>query len=144
MDKNMPLEPKKITSRIYQGGWIMSHDIPVLLKLGITHILNLDLPYDDPQPFISAHFTLHTASIIDNCLMLPQQVRDIMAVIDKSLSSPEHKIYIHCVEGVSRSATISWLYLIQIGFLPDEAGQRIHPNPMLYNEAIVDGLKIDT
>ena len=140
----MSLEPKKITSRIYQGGWIMADDIPVLTQFNITHILNLDLPYDDVQPFIDAGFTLHTVSIIDNCLMLPQQVRDVMEVIDNELSSPDHKIYIHCVEGVSRSPTISWLYLIHTGFSPDEARKRIHPNPLLYDEFIVKGLASDT
>jgi protein-tyrosine phosphatase len=108
--------------------------------LGITHLLNLDLPYDDPQPFLDAAFTLHTASLTDNCLMLPQQVRDIMALIDRSLASPDPKLYIHCVEGVSRSATISWLYLIYKGFSPEDAGQRIRPNPLLYNKTIIHGL----
>ena len=136
----MNLEPKQITPRIYQGGWILPQDIPVLSRLGITHLLNLDLPYDDPQPFIDAAFTLHTASLIDNCLMLPQQVRDIMALIDQSLDSPRHRLYIHCVEGVSRSATISWLYLVYKGWTPEKAGQRIHPNPLLYDEIIVNGL----
>jgi protein-tyrosine phosphatase len=139
----MPLEPKKIASRIYQGGWILSYDIPVLSQLGITDILNLDLPYDDPQPFIEAGFILHTVPLIDNCLMLPQQVRDIMAVIDNCLSLPPNKIYIHCVEGVSRSVTISWLYLIHSGTPPSEAGKHVHPNPLLYNDAIVDGLAVD-
>ncbi len=136
----MSLEPKKITSRIYQGSWIMAYDIPILIQRGITHILNLDLPHDDPQPFMDAGFTLQTVPIIDNCLMLPQQVRDVMEVIDKCLSIPHHKVYIHCVEGVSRSPTLSWLYLIHTGFSPDEAGKRVHPNPLLYNEAIVNGL----
>jgi len=136
----MNLEPKQITSRIYQGGWILPQDIPVLSRLGITHLLNLDLPYDDPQPFIDAAFTLHTASLIDNCLMLPQQVRDIMALIDESLAFPTHRLYVHCVEGVSRSATISWLYLIYKGLTPHEAGKRIHPNPLLYDDAIIHGL----
>jgi protein-tyrosine phosphatase len=140
----MPLEPKKITSRIYQGGWILSHDIPALLQLGITHILNLDLPYDEPQPFIDAGFSLHTYPLIDNCLMRPQQVRDIMEIIDRNLSPHHHKIYIHCVEGVSRSVTISWLYLIHSGRSPEEAGKHVHPNPLLYNDAIVGGLKFDT
>ena len=140
----MPLDPKKITARIYQGGWILHDDIPILQKFGITHILNLDLPYDDPQPFLEAGFTLQTVSIIDNCLMLPQQARDIMEIIDSCLSLPHNKIYIHCVEGVSRSVTITWLYLIHTGISPSEAGKQVHPNPLLYNDTIVNGLKIAT
>lgn len=136
----MTLEPKQITSRIFQGGWILAHDIPALSRLGITHLLNLDLPYDDPVPFENANFKLQTMSLIDNCLILPQQVRDIMAHIDRSLSIPDQKIYIHCVEGVSRSPTISWLYLIHSGFTAEEASQRVRPNPLLYNEFIVNSL----
>lgn len=136
----MTLEPKKITARIYQGGWILGHDVPALSRLGITHLLNLDQPYEDPRPFQAANFALQTMSLIDNCLMVPQQVREIMELIDSDLSSPNHKIYIHCVEGVSRSPTISWLYLIHSGFSPEEASQRVRPNPLLYNDFIVAGL----
>ena len=133
----MPLEPKQITSQIYQGGWILTQDIPELVQLGITHILNLDLPYTDPLPFLESNITLHNVEIMDDCLMTPQLVRDAIEVIDKSLSSPDHKIYIHCVEGVSRSPTITWLYLIHTGLSHEEAGTKVHPNPVLYNNAIV-------
>ena len=136
----MTLDPKRITSRIFQGGWILAHDIPALSRLGITHLLNLDLPYEDPEPFEKANFKLKTMSLVDNCLMLPQQARDIMAHIDRILSVPDHKIYIHCVEGVSRSVTISWLYLIHTGLSEEEASQRVRPNPLLYNGFIVDAL----
>ena len=41
----MALDSKQITPRIYQGGWILTQDIPELLRYGITHTLNLDHPY---------------------------------------------------------------------------------------------------
>ncbi|MDI7259542.1 MAG: dual specificity protein phosphatase [Thermodesulfobacteriota bacterium] len=124
----MALEPKQITSRIYQGGWLLPRDIPELVRLGVTHILNLDLPYEDPMPFIEANITLQNVYIRDFCLMTPQLVRDAIEVIDKSLSSPGHKIYIHCIEGVNRSPTITWLYLIRTGLSPEEATVKVTPN----------------
>jgi protein-tyrosine phosphatase len=134
------LEPKQITSRIYQGGWLRLQHIPELVQLGITHILNFDLPYEDPQPFIEANMTLHNVYIRDACLMTPQLVRDAIEVIDKSLSSPGHKIYIHCIEGVSRSPTITWLYLIHTGLSPEDATAKLKPNPVLYDAGIVQQL----
>jgi len=136
----MALEPKQITSHIYQGGWLLTRDIPELVELGITHILNLDLPYTDPLPFIEANITLHNVQILDGCLMTPQLVREVIEIIDKSLSSPNHKIYIHCNAGVSRSPTISWLYLIHIGLSPEEATAKVKPNPVLYDAYIVQML----
>ena len=59
MGSDMPLEPKQITTQIYQGGWILPRDVPELVQLEITHILNLDLPYPDPLLFIEANITLH-------------------------------------------------------------------------------------
>ena len=56
---DMALEPKQITSQIYQGGWLRPEHISELVQLGITHILNLDLPYTDPLPLIKAKITLH-------------------------------------------------------------------------------------
>ncbi len=136
----MALEPKQITSRIYQGGWILPRDVPELVELGITHILNLDLPYADPYPFLHANITLLNFYIRDYCLMTPQLVREAIKVIDDSLSCPHHKIYIHCNAGVSRSPTIAWLYLIHMGVSPEDAAARVKPDPMLYDSTIVQQL----
>ncbi len=136
----MALEPKQITSRIYQGGWLRPQYVPELVQLGITHILNLDHPYDDPLPVIEAKLTLHTIYIRDQSLMTPQLVRDAIAVIDQSLASPDHKIYIHCIEGVSRSPTIAWLYLIHTGLSPEDAFAKVKPNRLLYDAGIVEQL----
>ncbi len=136
----MSLEPKQITSQIYQGGWLLTQDIPDLVRLGVTHILNLDLPYADPSPFVEANIMLQNIQILDGCLMTPQLVREVMEVIDKSLAFPDDKIYIHCNAGVSRSPTISWLYLIHIGLSPEEAAAKVKPNPILYDAYIVQML----
>lgn len=136
----MRLEPKQITPRIYQGGWIVPGDIPELAQLGITHILNLDLPYEDPSPFREAKFMLRNYYILDYCLMKPQLVRDVIEIIEESLSSPGHKLYIHCIVGVSRSPTISWLYLIHSGLSPEDAAARVKPNPVMYDDAMVQQL----
>ncbi len=69
--------------------------------------------------------------------MTPQLVRAALTVIDASLASPDHKIYIHCIEGVSRSPTIVWLYLIKGGLSPEEATAKIIPNRVLYDAGIV-------
>jgi protein-tyrosine phosphatase len=136
----MALEPKQITPRIYQGGWLRLQYIPELVQLGITHILNLDHPYEDPLPVIEANLTLHNIYIRDQSLMTPQLVRDAIAVIDRSLASPDHKIYIHCIEGVSRSPTIAWLYLIHTGLSPEDAFETVKPNRLLYDAGIVQQL----
>jgi protein-tyrosine phosphatase len=139
----MALEPKQITSQIYQGGWLRPEHIPELVQLGITHILNLDLPYTDPLPLIEANITFHNVYVRDYCLMTPQLVREVMELIDRSLTSPYHKIYIHCNAGVSRSPTISWLYLIHSGLSPEEATTKVKPNPILYDAYIVHMLIAD-
>ena len=127
----MVLEPKQITSRIYQGGWLQAWHIPELVRLGITDVLNLDFPYEDPLPFLEADITLHNLFIRDACLMTPQLVRDAIAIIDRSLSAHGRKIYIHCNEGVNRSPTITWLYLIHTGLSPEDATAKIKPNKLL-------------
>jgi protein-tyrosine phosphatase len=136
----MALQPKQITSQIYQGGWLRAEHIPELVQLGITHILNLDLPYTDPLPLSEANITLYNVHVLDYCLMKPQLVQKVMEIIDKSLSSPTYRIYIHCVEGVSRSPTIAWLYLIYTGLSPKEATEKVKPNPVLYDASIVQQL----
>lgn len=136
----MALEPKQITKRIYQGGWIMPRHIPELLALGITDLLNLDHPYEDSRPFIEAKITPHNLYIRDACLMTPQLMRDALAVIDSTLASPGPVIYVHCNEGVSRSPTITWLYLIHRGLSPEAAAAKVKPNRLLYDAAMVQQL----
>jgi atypical dual specificity phosphatase len=136
----MGLEPKRITSRIYQGGWLRPEHIDELSRLGITHILNLDLPSTDGLPVTDFEITVHNIFIRDYSLMTPQLVREVMEVIDHCLSLPGSKIYIHCVAGVSRSPTITWLYLIHSGATPAEALEKITPNPALYDAGIVQQL----
>jgi protein-tyrosine phosphatase len=136
----MALEPRQITSQIYQGGWPLPRDVSRLVEIGITHLLNLDLPYEDPTPFIEAHFTLFNLFIRDACLMLPQLVREAIQIIDQSLFSPGHKIYIHCIEGVSRSPTITWFYLIHTGLSPEDAAEKVRPNRLLYDARMVQQL----
>jgi protein-tyrosine phosphatase len=136
----MALEPKQITPQIYQGGWLRPQNVSELIDLGITHVLNLDLPYDDPQPCISANIILANIFIRDACLMTPQIVRDAIGFIDRALSSSNHKIYIHCIEGVSRSPTITWLYLIHRGSSPEEAAAKVRPNRLLYDAMMVQQL----
>jgi hypothetical protein len=139
----MNLDPKQITTRIYQGGWLRAEHVPELVHLGVTHVLNLDAPYTDHLPLSEANITIHNLPIRDYCLMTPQRVREIMEVIDGCLSSPSHKIYIHCVAGVSRSPTIAWLYLIHTGFSPRDALSIVKPNPALYDEGIIQQLTGD-
>ncbi len=144
----MSFEPKQITSRIYQGGWILPRDVAEIVRLGITHILNLDFPYENPLPFTEAGITLHNVYIRDYNLMTPQRVREAMAAIDGSFSTPGNKIYIHCNEGVNRSPTIAWLYLIHTGLSPEDAAEKIKavkikPNPALYDAGIIKQLIAD-
>jgi protein-tyrosine phosphatase len=134
------LDPAQITPQIYQGGWLRPQHIPELVQLGITHVLNLDLPSTDPLPLAEADITLLNIPVRDYCLMTPQLVREVMDLIDQSLSSPRHKIYIHCVVGVSRSPTITWLYLIHKGLSPEDATAKVKPNPALYDAGIVQQL----
>lgn len=139
----MKLEPRQITSQIYQGGWLRPQYVPELVQLGITHVLNLDLPYEDPRPLMEAGITMHNVYIRDQRLMTPQIVREAIAAIDESLSVSDNKIYIHCIEGVSRSPTITWLYLIYSGLSPEDAALKIKPNKLLYDAAIVRQLMDD-
>jgi len=121
----------------------MTRDIPEIVRLGITDLLNLDHPYEDYRPFIEANITPHNVFIRDACLMTPQLMRDALSVIDKTLASPERVIYIHCNEGVSRSPTITWLYLIYTGLSPEDAAAKVKPNRLLYDAAMVQQLQAD-
>ncbi len=45
MSDKLRFQPAKITDQIYQNGYVSETEAAHLQSLGVTHLLNLDLPY---------------------------------------------------------------------------------------------------
>lgn len=108
-----------------QGSYPSPDSISFMLKLGVTHLLNLDTPYPDRSMFEEQGVCVHEHFIPDMCPMNQKDAESIVQIIHDSLRKPGSKIYVHCNAGINRSPTCVWLYLIASGLREEEAREQM-------------------
>ena len=139
----------RITDSIFQNGYITEREAAVLLDLGVTHILNLDLPYGATRVEMPAGLKVTEILLHDMAPMSQEDVRRVVAVIQRAVDLEGGRIYVHCNAGLSRSPTAVWLYLVATGWDPHQASETISaaathldaPDPILVHELELDSLK---
>jgi len=100
-------------------------DANKLLKLGVTHVL--DLRAETPAVY-GGRFWKHTPvqykliGLDDFNAPLPeQQVRDAVDYAAGALLRPSAKVYVHCAAGLKRSPAIVYGILLMCGMDPSQA-----------------------
>lgn len=109
----------------------------MLAHLGITHILSVmrgsvSLP-PTPSPLSCLQLPLTDTPFAELAEHLPRAT----AFISDALQDPRARVLVHCVQGISRSASVVCAYLIKIyGWTPAQAVQYVkskrpiaEPNP---------------
>jgi hypothetical protein len=96
---------------LYLGGDLVARDPEILPNLGITHVMNCAADYSDDYhkdkgvKYRSYHLKDHVQEDIA-CIFY-----DAIAFI-KDARESGGKVYVHCVQGISRSATICCCYMM--------------------------------
>ena len=95
---------------LYLGSDCIAQDEEMLQKYGITHVVNCAADYsanyfDKTIQYKKYHLKDHVREQIE-CIFY-----DAISFIEDARKS-HGKVYVHCVQGVSRSATICLAYLI--------------------------------
>ncbi|XP_030019374.1 dual specificity protein phosphatase 13-like [Sphaeramia orbicularis] len=112
----------EVWPNLYIGNVAVAQNKAVLLRLGITHILNAahakqgsignqnfygnDVVYCGIPADDSAHFDLDV------------YFRPAADFIHKALKSPDGKVLVHCIMGMSRSSTLVLAYLMIYHHMP--------------------------
>ncbi len=121
----------QITPRIYLGSIEAALDAKDLQKRGITHIINAakDAVYDSDLPQIRLHLDDIPQ---ENLFRVLEPSRLVMRKI--LLVNSENKILVHCMAGVSRSASIVVYYLMKDeGLTFDQALARVRKSREFVN-----------
>jgi len=142
-------KPARITDAIFQNGYITEKEAAVLQDLGVTHLLNLDMPYGSTKIQMPAGLKVVEILLHDMSPMSNDGARRVVAVFQRALQLDGGKIYVHCNAGLSRSPTAVWLYLVSTGWDQGKASETIAaaathlgaPDPILVHELDVDGLR---
>lgn len=129
--------PTEIVPRVYIADLTAAEDVNVLVQLGITHVLSamrgsVSLPATVP-PLACLQLPLQDSPFAELAEHLPRAT----AFIADALADPRARVLVHCVQGVSRSASIVCAHLIHAyGWTPAQAVQFVKskrpsadPNP---------------
>ncbi|KXN86573.1 Dual specificity protein phosphatase 15 [Leucoagaricus sp. SymC.cos] len=102
-----------ITDRVYLGNWTAAGDRDQLTKLGITHVVSiLEIPPDIPDVIEKKnqlHIQINDTANSDILRHLEQTTKFIESAIR---ADDSNKVLVHCLMGISRSATVVSAYLI--------------------------------
>lgn len=116
-----------LDDQLWQGSYVGRADLERLADEGVTHVLNLDLPYDRMLIELADLDTISVAELrlTPRCEIRPEDARRALAVITRSLAEGG-RLYLHCSATGSHARAIGWLYLVCCrGFTRREANALI-------------------
>ncbi|EKM81820.1 hypothetical protein AGABI1DRAFT_30820, partial [Agaricus bisporus var. burnettii JB137-S8] len=102
-----------IVDRLYLGNWGAATDSKRLTELGITHVISVfdhspDIPDVVPRGNL-LHIHIGDTASTDILCHLDKTTDFIQSALE---ADKNHKVLVHCLMGISRSATVVSAYLI--------------------------------
>lgn len=112
-----------ITGRIAVGGGIWTDDqMDELVRLGITHIIDMQIEFDDTDLARPYGVKVLWNAVDDDFQPKPPEVfRKGVEFAIAALDDPESKLYIHCAAGVHRAPMMALAVLRALGYSLEEA-----------------------
>ncbi|KAF3910791.1 hypothetical protein ABW20_dc0102103 [Dactylellina cionopaga] len=118
------LTASQITPRLYLSDWVVAGNWAALAYLGITHVVSVvEIAPIIPGKIEHLHICISDLPICDISEHFPVTTE----FIRKALSKEGTKVLVHCVGGLSRSASVVCAYLIAVkGCTAAEAIAYVH------------------
>src|SRR5690348_11909776 len=112
-----------ITGRIAVGGGIWTDDqMALLVNMGITHIINMQIEFDDNT--IAAPYEVKVLWNATDDDFQPKPAELFQRGVDfamEALDQPDTKLYIHCAAGVHRAPMMALAVLRSLGYSLEDA-----------------------
>jgi len=112
-----------VTDRIAVGGGIWNDEnMATLVKRGVTHIINMQIEFDD-RPLAQGYPVQVLNNPTDDDFMPkpPQLFQNGVQFALEALEEPEGKVYIHCAAGVHRAPMMTLAILRVLGWSLQDA-----------------------
>jgi len=124
---NFMMDISWVTRRIALGGAIWRVDnMAELARAGVTHVLDMQLEFDDTPLADACGITVLWNGIDDDFLPKPAEVfRRGAEFARRALDEPEAKLYVHCAAGVHRAPMMVLAILCSLGWQFDAAVEAI-------------------
>jgi protein-tyrosine phosphatase len=112
-----------VTDRIAVGGGIWNDQNMVeLVRMGVTHIINMQIEFDD-RPLAAPYpvTVLHNPTDDDFQPKPPELFAAGVEFAHEALEDPENKVFIHCAAGVHRAPMMALALLRTLGWSLEDA-----------------------
>ncbi len=112
-----------VTDRIAVGGGIWNDDnMAELVRTGVTHIINMQIEFDD-RPLAEGYpvTVLHNPTDDDFQPKPPALFQRAVDFALEALDEPEGKVYIHCAAGVHRAPMMTLAIMRVLGWPLEDA-----------------------
>jgi len=109
----------RITPQLYLGGQYRRYGWPVLVRRGITSVVNMRSEFSDRRSNITPQRYLHLPTV-DNTPPSLEQLAQGVDFIRRQIAEGG-SVYVHCWEGAGRGPTMVAAYLVSTGLSPAEA-----------------------
>jgi protein-tyrosine phosphatase len=116
-----------VTDRISVGGGIWNdQNMTELVRLGITHIINMQIEFDD-RPLAERYpvTVFHNPTDDDFQPKPPRLFQPAVEFALLALEDPENKVFIHCAAGVHRAPMMTLALLRVLGWSLEDAKELI-------------------
>ncbi len=124
-----------ITDRVAVGGGIWNDEnMAELVRLGVTHIINMQIEFDD-RPLAEGYpvTVLHNPTDDDFQPKPPQLFQNGVEFALDAFEDPKGKVYIHCAAGVHRAPMMTLAIMRVLGWELQKAKAEIQ-----YRRYVVD------
>jgi hypothetical protein len=112
-----------VTDRIAVGGGIWNdQNMAELIRMGVTHIINMQIEFDD-RPLARGYPVTVFPNPTDDDFQLkpPRLFQGAIEFALQALDQPQAKIYIHCAAGVHRAPMMTLALLRVLGWPLEDA-----------------------
>jgi protein-tyrosine phosphatase len=115
-----------VTDRIGVGGGIWNdQNMTELVRMGVTHIINMQIEFDD-RPLAEPYPVTVCHSPTDDDLQPKARLfRPAVEFALRALEDPESRIFIHCAAGVHRAPMMTLALMRVLGWSLEEAMELI-------------------
>lgn len=112
-----------VTDRIAVGGGIWyEENMAQLVRMGVTHIINMQIEFDD-RPLAEGYpvTVFHNPTDDDFQPKPPKLFQNAVEFALEAMDEPEAKVYIHCAAGVHRAPMMTLAIMRAMGWALEDA-----------------------
>jgi len=113
----------RITAQVHVGGQYTASGWRRLQERGVTAVINMREEFDDAEAGIAPPHYLYLPTIDDTPSTIAQLSQGVRFIQNEIAGGGQ--VYVHCMLGVGRSATMVAAYLVATGMAPPAAWKEI-------------------